>query len=116
MRGDERSAKDRSVRALLFAALLVLAIPCSATAGTLRCGSYLIQEGDDASSVLAKCGEPTQRTTITAPVYASSPDGSTYPTGVVGYEQVWRYDRGPTQFPVIIKIADGVVRSIHFVK
>jgi hypothetical protein len=34
----------------------------------------------------------------------------------VAYTQVWRYDRGPMQFPVIIRIVDGVVQSIRFVK
>ena len=93
------------MRALLFFILMVLVFPnTSATAGTLRCGSYLIQEGDDAFSVLAKCGEPTERMTITEPLYASSGDGGRYPTGLVGYTQVWRYDRGSMSFPVIIKI------------
>ncbi|HXW74907.1 MAG TPA: DUF2845 domain-containing protein, partial [Steroidobacteraceae bacterium] len=97
------------MRALRFLISMVLALPfTSATAGTLRCGSHLVQVGDDAFSVLAKCGEPTERTTITAPIYASTADGDTYPTGLVGYTQVWRYNRGSTQFPVIIKIADGV--------
>lgn len=105
------------MRALPCVFLVALVGPyTSATAETLRCGSYLIKEGDDAFSVVAKCGEPTQRTTITEPLFASSADGGTYPTGQVAYTQVWRYDRGPMQFPVIIKIADGVVQSIRFVK
>jgi len=105
------------MRALLLSIFGVLLLPCTrATAETLRCGSYLIQEGDDAFAVVAKCGEPTQRTTITEPVYASSADGGAVPTEQVAYTQVWHYDRGPMQFPVLIKIVDGVVQSIHFVK
>lgn len=113
----EERLRRSSMRALLFSIFIVLILPCArATAETLRCGSSLVQEGDDAFSVVAKCGEPTQRTTITQPVYASSADGGTFPTGQVAYTQVWHYDRGPMQFPVIIKIVDGVVQSIHFVK
>jgi Protein of unknown function (DUF2845) len=105
------------MRARLFLLLTAWVFPyASATAETLRCGSYLIQEGDDASSVIAKCGQPTERTTITEPVYASSGDGGSFPTGQVAYSQVWRYDRGPMQFPAIIKVVDGVVQSIRFVK
>jgi len=112
-----RSAKDRPIRALPLFFFVVLILPCtSAIAGTLRCGSYLIEEGDDAFSVLAKCGEPTERTTITQPLYATSADGGIFPTGLIGYRQVWRYYRGPMSFPVIIKIDDGVVQSIHFVR
>ncbi len=95
---------------------LVFPYTNATAADMLRCGSYLIQEGDDASSVVAKCGEPTERTTITEPIYGSSPDGGNFFTGQVAYTQVWRYDRGPTQFPVIIKIVDGVVQSIRFVR
>jgi hypothetical protein len=88
----------------------------SATADMLRCGSYLIQEGDDAFSVIAKCGNPTQRMTVSEPVYASSADGGTFPTGQVASTELWRYDRGSGQFPAIIKIVDGHVQSIRFVK
>ena len=115
-----RSPASHLARALLFFILLLSGseFPYSSAtaAGMLRCGSFLIREGDDASTVLAKCGEPTQRTTLTAPVYASSANGATFPTGQVAYTQVWRYDRGSTSFPVILKIVDGVVQSIHFVR
>jgi len=91
--------------------------PCtSATAGTLRCGSYLIQEGDDAFSVIDKCGEPTKRMTITQPVYASAADGGTYPTGVIANSELWRYDRGSGSFPALITVVDGFVQSIRFVR
>ena len=96
--------------------VLVFSYPSVTAAEILRCGSDLIQDGDDASSVLAKCGEPTQRTTISEPIYASNADGATFPTGQVAYTQVWRYDRGPMKFPVIIKVVDGAVQSIRFVK
>ena len=117
---EGRLRTNHPAAALRLFILIVLGsvFPDSAAtaAGMLRCGSFLIREGDDASTVLAKCGEPTQRTTLTAPVYASSADGATFPTGQVAYTQVWRYDRGSTSFPVILKIVDGVVRSIHFVR
>ena len=105
------------MRSALFGVLIVLAqVYPVASADTLRCGSYLIQEGDDASSVLAKCGEPTQKSTITEPVYAVGVNGAEFATGEVAQTQVWRYDRGSTQFPVIVKISGDVVRSIRFVR
>jgi Protein of unknown function (DUF2845) len=105
------------MRTALFWALIFLAEACCvASADTLRCGSYLIQEGDDASSVLAKCGEPTEKSTIREPVYAVGINGNEYATGEIAETQVWRYDRGSTQFPVIMKISGDVVRSIRFVR
>jgi len=104
------------MRALRFLIFLVLVLPYVATADTLRCGSYLIQEGDDGFSVLAKCGEPTKRMTIVQPVYASSADGGTYPTGLIANTELWRYDRGSGSFPVIITVADGFVQSFRFLR
>jgi len=105
------------MRAALFFTLVLVFLPyTSATAGTLRCGSYLIEEGDDAFSVIDKCGEPTRRMTITQPVYASSDGGGTYPTGVIANTELWRYDRGSGSFPALITIVDGFVQSIRFVR
>lgn len=105
------------MRALPCLILLMAVFPYSDARGdTLRCGSYLIQEGDDVFSLLAKCGEPTQRVTIAEPVYASSADGGHYPTGVISNTELWHYNRGPGSFPVIIRVVDGKVQSLHFVK
>jgi len=104
----------RALRLLLTMAWL---FPCTAaTADTLRCGSYLIQEGDDAFSVVAKCGEPTKRMTLAEPVYAGSDNGGTFPTGMIAYTELWRYDRGSRSFPVLIRIVDGFVQSVRFLK
>lgn len=95
---------DRPGRALLFLVFMASVLFCgSAMADTLRCGSHLVRDGDDAFSVIDKCGEPTQRMTITNPVYFNS-------------SELWRYDRGSRQFPAIIRLVDGVVQSIRFVK
>jgi len=104
------------MRALRFLVLVVAVFPYAVAADTLRCGSYLIQEGDDAFSVVDKCGEPTKRMTIAEPVYASSAGGGTYATGVIANTELWRYNRGSRSFPVIITITDGFVQSIRFVK
>ncbi|HLY52659.1 MAG TPA: DUF2845 domain-containing protein [Steroidobacteraceae bacterium] len=94
---------NRPARALLLFMLMALVLPYNAMADILRCGSHLIQDGDDAFSVIDKCGEPTQRMTIADPVYFSS-------------AELWRYDRGARKFPALIRIVDGVVESIRFVK
>jgi hypothetical protein len=103
----------RALSLILTASVLVCT---SAMAGTLRCGSHLIQEGDDAFSVIDKCGEPTNRMTIAQSVYAGSDGGGTYPTGVVANTELWRYDRGSGSFPALITIVDGFVQSIRFVR
>ena len=45
-----------------------LAAAQATLAETLRCGSVLIQPGDDAWYVLEKCGEPSAWTAVVVPV------------------------------------------------
>jgi Protein of unknown function (DUF2845) len=96
----------------LLAALWLTQIP-PAQAQILRCGSALIQVGMKADEVLTKCGAPSDKTTITEPVYARNPNGATFQTGVATKE-LWRYDRGSGQFPAVLTIVDGAVDSIEF--
>ncbi len=81
-----------------------------AFAETLRCGSALIQPGDDADYVLENCGDPG----------SSAPQGeelnriSVYRMGIVRSDH-WRYHRGPGLFLAVVTIAaDGRVADIQF--
>ncbi len=100
---------------ILGTSLVLSAITQPAAADTLRCGSYLIQVGSPATDVLNKCGNPTSTTTVSEPVWARGVNGNLYQTGTTE-SQIWRYDRGPRQFPAILKITDGLVESIDFDK
>jgi len=80
-------------------------------AETLRCGSVLIQPGDDARYVLEKCGEPLSRTLA---VRAGSIDGNVFQTGITRSDR-WLYQRSPGQFHVVLTIGDdGRVAAIEF--
>ena len=89
--------------------------PVKATlAETLRCGSVLIQPGDDARYVLEKCGEPISRTAILMPESARSMFGNVYQTGITRSDR-WLYQRNPGQFHVVLTIGDdGRVAAIEF--
>jgi Protein of unknown function (DUF2845) len=101
--------------------VIILAFACAgiaqvqpAVAETLRCGTALIEPGDDARYVLEKCGEPTSSSPATAPVLGRDDSGNVYVTGIVRSGR-WRYHRGPGQFPVVLTIGDdGRVESIEF--
>ena len=100
---------------------LAVALTCAglaqmppALAETLRCGSVLIQPGDDIRYVLEKCGDPTSRITMTEPELANDINVNVYPIGIVRAGR-WRYHRAPGQFPVVLSIADdGRVSAIEF--
>jgi Protein of unknown function (DUF2845) len=99
---------------------LSLALACaglvpmqSAPAETLRCGSVLIEPGDDAWYVLEKCGDPTPRA-ATEPLSARGISGYLYQVGIARAGR-WRYHRAAGQFTVVLSIADdGRVQAIEF--
>ena len=101
--------------------VFTLALACAgfaaapaAWAQTLRCGSVLIQPGDDARYVLEKCGEPTAWTAITLPGSATSVYVNVYQTGVTRADR-WLYHRAFGQFPAVLTIGDdGRVHEIEF--
>ena len=80
-----------------------LAAAPAASAETLRCGSVLIQLGDDARYVLEKCGEPTAWTSIIPAGHGIY--GEVFQTGVTRADR-WLYHRSPGQFPAILTIGD----------
>jgi hypothetical protein len=90
------------------------AVAQAALAETLRCGSVLIEIGDDARYVLDKCGEPTAWTEFTMPAMAHSVWGDVYWTGVTRADR-WLYRRSFGQFPAVLTIGDdGRVAAIEF--
>ena len=83
-----------------------------AMAESLRCGSALIQPGDDARYVLEQCGEPASDVVGNDGAFGSVIN--VYHMGLVRADR-WRYHRGPGQFPAIVTIADdGRVADIQF--
>src|SRR5581483_1872446 len=102
-------------RKIALALALVGLLPTApALADALRCGDALIEPGDDASTVLAKCGAPDATTMLNGPVVVRGRYGSRYSVDITRADR-WRYDRKPGQFPATVIIGDdGHVASIEF--
>jgi hypothetical protein len=101
---------------LLGFAVFGLALLEPASANTLRCGSVLIEPGDDAAYVLEHCGVPTLSSQPNESSYRTRPSGNLYPyQGIAMRADRWRYDRGPGKLPVVLTIGDdGRVAAIEF--
>ncbi len=85
-----------------------------AAADTLRCGSVLIEPGDDAMYVLEKCVEPAARTPTTPPAWVSGVNSNLYQLGIAQLQR-WRITRDWGQFRAVLTIgADGRVENIEF--
>jgi hypothetical protein len=100
---------------------ITLALACAglasirpASADTLRCGSALIESGDDAGYVLEKCGEPNLRRVPKVP--ASTTGVWVYYPAPIRADR-WRYHRGTGKFPTVLIMGDdGRVAAIQLEK
>ena len=61
-----------------------------AGADSLRCGDKLVNVGDSEYELLDRCGEPSARE-----------------------DNGWVYERGSGELTMIVKVSEGVVRSIQ---
>ena len=107
------------IRQLLFAGVLVAALPGASFAESLRCQNGTAAEGDSRLAVAYKCGPPALRDNYCAPVYYS---GTLYPVPepYAGahvpclYTEEWLYERGPGEFLAVVRLRGGKVQSITY--
>jgi hypothetical protein len=102
-------------RQLLFAGVLAAVLPAAAQAESLRCDNGIAAEGDSRLALVYKCGQPALSDNYCAPVYYSG-SVNTVPglyVPCVNTEE-WLYERGPGEFPAVVRIRGGKVRSITY--
>jgi hypothetical protein len=87
-------------------ALAVLVLLATGEAAALRCGNELVSEGDIRPEVLAKCGEPADRTVY----YEKRRVGSV--TKIVPVE-VWTYNFGRQTFIHFLTFENGQLTGIE---
>lgn len=79
-----------------------------AHAGTLRCGTRLVTEGDATAALLSKCGKPI----LVEPITRSAQSATGELTQISAGER-WTYEQGVGKFMQIVTINNGVVVSIE---
>lgn len=94
---------------------MLVATATSAADDVFRCGSKLVDTSLTMDEVMARCGEPTQRTVEDIPQQVRRANGSTYVSGTVLVE-TWTYDRGSSSFPAVLRFEGGKLVSIEIVR
>jgi Protein of unknown function (DUF2845) len=102
--------------------MITLALACtgfggveSAAGDTLRCGSTLIEPGDDAAYVFEKCVEPISNSASAQSAWMGGGNDRVLYQGGFAQSQRWRIARPPGQFRAVLVIgADGRVEAIEF--
>ena len=97
------------MRVGLIAATLLAA--SSASAESMRCGRWVVDESATPDELIQKCGEPASKETSEEDVRTPGLSGS-IKIGTVKTER-WTYDRGRRAPAVLVKIAGGKIRSME---
>lgn len=98
------------VHALLGLVLVIL--PLAASADSMRCGKWVVNETSSSAEILEKCGEPQQKDVTTEDVRARNTLGHTNKVGVTVTER-WIYKRSTGSLPMQVTIVDGKVVSVQ---
>jgi len=79
----------------------------AAQAGILRCGNQVVQEGEPASAVVARCGKPVLVEDISRRQESQSGELTQVKEG-----ERWTLSMGKGQFMQIVTIKDGKITQI----
>nr|WP_298719636.1 DUF2845 domain-containing protein [uncultured Steroidobacter sp.] len=92
--------------------LAALATPGVASADSMRCGKWVVNESMTVGELLSKCGEPQSREVTEDDVYMTSVNGGRVKTGKVTVTERWIYRASPRALPMAVVVVDGKVISI----
>jgi Protein of unknown function (DUF2845) len=96
--------------AVVICALSIL--PLVASADSMRCGKWIVNETMTTNEILQKCGEPQKKDVEKEDVFAKNPAGYTTKRGEQVIER-WYYKHSTGSLPMMVKVVDGKVVSIE---
>jgi hypothetical protein len=110
-----RDVKRMRGHSILAPILMLACAAAPAADDVFRCGSKIIDTTLTMEQVVARCGDPTQRSVEEVPQYTRRASGGTQVTGTIIVE-TWTYDRGSSSFPAVLRFEDGKLVSIEIVR
>lgn len=94
-------------------ALLSIAISGTASAASMRCDKWVVNETASVSELVEKCGEPASKEVEKQDVLGrNATTRGTYKIGETVIER-WLYRRGTQSLPMLVTIIDGKIHSIE---
>jgi hypothetical protein len=101
----------RQAIATMIFGIFVLSIG-PASAESMRCGKWIVNEESSPAEMVKKCGEPQEKNTTEQDVLGKNAAGFSIKLGVQVIEK-WRYKRSPGALPMLVTIVDGKIKSIE---
>ena len=102
----------RPMRVLAVVVGALSIVPLAASAESMRCGKWIINETMTTDEILSKCGEPQKKDVSKQDVFAKNPAGYTTKRGEQVIER-WYYKHSSGSLPMMVKIIDGKIISIE---
>ena len=87
-------------------------LPLAASADSMRCGKWVVNETASSAEILEKCGEPQQKDVSKEDVYARNTLGYSNKVGVKVTER-WIYKPATARCRCVVTIVDGKVVSLE---
>lgn len=105
-------SRSRSGQCTVGAVFTAVLISGPATADSMRCGKWIVNESATIDELLKKCGEPLSRDVTKEDNYAINPNGARVATGSVTVRERWIYKLSPGALPMAVEIVDGRITSV----
>jgi hypothetical protein len=87
-------------------------LPLAASAESMRCGKWIVNESMTTDEILQKCGEPQKKDVSKEDVFSKNPQGYVTKRGEQVTER-WYYKPSSGSLTMLVKILDGKVVSIE---
>jgi hypothetical protein len=92
--------------------LAALAAPVAASADSMRCGKWVVNESVTVDELLKKCGEPQSRDVTRDDVYRTTVNGTRVKTQTQTVTERWIYRASRGALPMAVIIVDGKIVSL----
>jgi hypothetical protein len=102
----------RRMRASAVVICALSLVPLAASADSMRCGKWIVNETMTTDEILNKCGEPQKKDVEKHDVFAKNPAGYSTKRGEQVVER-WYYKFSSGSLPMMVKVIDGKIISIE---
>jgi hypothetical protein len=92
--------------------IAALTAPQVASADSMRCGKWVVNESTPIDELLSKCGQPKSRDVSKDDVYMTNVNGVRVKTGNVTVTERWIYQASANALPMAVTIVDGRIVSL----
>lgn len=91
---------------------LLAAASAPASADSMRCGKWVVNESVTVDELVSKCGQPRSKDITKDDVYATNMNGMRVKTDRVTVTERWIYQPSRRSLPMVVVIVDGRIVSL----